>query len=440
MSLCLVVWWQVQNFFFAPLEDDVFGSCGVMASRTMFFPKEYDVCLAVRLLLCFHSHCAWCHCVLQCDYCCVFTPIVFDVSVSCSVTTVVFSLPLCLMSVCLAVWLTLCLLPVNMSLCLAVWLSHCVHSQWIWCHCVVQCDYLIVFTPNEYAVSVVQCDYQIVFTPNEYDVTVSCSVTITLCSLPMNMMSLCRAVWLSHCVHSQWICRLSVLQRDCRIVFSPNEYSVFVSCSVCRIVFTPNEYDVTVSCSVTISLCSLPMNMMSLCHAVWLSHWVQSQWIRCLCVLQCDYRSVATTVFTPIEYGAIGYSEEDATEKFGEENIEVIMQSPPPYAVGVHAFWLVQSAKGTWLDAVRVHYQRPCIVMYCIVGRPCAQGFARAVVQGGEVMVNYSHLTCVIWDLAELELYDAGLNVLRCRADTAGTVDEHLITLALPARNESQLS
>lgn len=37
----------------------------------------------------------------------------------------------------------------------------------------------------------------------------------------------------------------------------------------------------------------------------------------------CDYRSVATTVFTPIEYGAIGYSEEDATEKFGEENIEV---------------------------------------------------------------------------------------------------------------------
>ena len=44
----------------------------------------------------------------------------------------------------------------------------------------------------------------------------------------------------------------------------------------------------------------------------------------CLCALQCDYRSVATTVFTPIEYGAIGYSEEDATEKFGEENIEVI--------------------------------------------------------------------------------------------------------------------
>lgn len=37
----------------------------------------------------------------------------------------------------------------------------------------------------------------------------------------------------------------------------------------------------------------------------------------------CDYRSVPTTVFTPIEYGAIGYSEEDAVQAFGEDNIEV---------------------------------------------------------------------------------------------------------------------
>lgn len=33
---------------------------------------------------------------------------------------------------------------------------------------------------------------------------------------------------------------------------------------------------------------------------------------------------MATTVFTPIEYGAIGYSEEDAVEAIGEEDIEVI--------------------------------------------------------------------------------------------------------------------
>jgi len=31
-----------------------------------------------------------------------------------------------------------------------------------------------------------------------------------------------------------------------------------------------------------------------------------------------DYRNVATTVFTPIEYACVGYSEEDAIEKFGD--------------------------------------------------------------------------------------------------------------------------
>lgn len=34
-----------------------------------------------------------------------------------------------------------------------------------------------------------------------------------------------------------------------------------------------------------------------------------------------DYVNVPTTVFTPIEYGACGYSEEDAISKFGKENI-----------------------------------------------------------------------------------------------------------------------
>lgn len=33
--------------------------------------------------------------------------------------------------------------------------------------------------------------------------------------------------------------------------------------------------------------------------------------------------NVPTTVFTPIEYGACGLSEEDAVTKYGKENIEV---------------------------------------------------------------------------------------------------------------------
>jgi len=34
-----------------------------------------------------------------------------------------------------------------------------------------------------------------------------------------------------------------------------------------------------------------------------------------------DYINVPTTVFTPLEYGCCGYSEEDAKRKFGEDNI-----------------------------------------------------------------------------------------------------------------------
>lgn len=35
------------------------------------------------------------------------------------------------------------------------------------------------------------------------------------------------------------------------------------------------------------------------------------------------YMTIPTTVFTPLEYGTIGYAEEDAKTKFGEENVKV---------------------------------------------------------------------------------------------------------------------
>ena len=38
-----------------------------------------------------------------------------------------------------------------------------------------------------------------------------------------------------------------------------------------------------------------------------------------------DYDLVPTTVFTPIEYGCCGLTEEAATEKFGEDSLEVIL-------------------------------------------------------------------------------------------------------------------
>lgn len=36
-----------------------------------------------------------------------------------------------------------------------------------------------------------------------------------------------------------------------------------------------------------------------------------------------DYTNVATTIFTPLEYGCVGLSEEDAISKHGEDEIEV---------------------------------------------------------------------------------------------------------------------
>ncbi|XP_073431237.1 thioredoxin reductase 1, cytoplasmic isoform X2 [Dendrobates tinctorius] len=39
--------------------------------------------------------------------------------------------------------------------------------------------------------------------------------------------------------------------------------------------------------------------------------------------VKCDYINVPTTVFTPLEYGACGLSEEKAISKYGEANIEV---------------------------------------------------------------------------------------------------------------------
>ena len=43
-----------------------------------------------------------------------------------------------------------------------------------------------------------------------------------------------------------------------------------------------------------------------------------------------DYRNIATAVFTALEYGACGYSEEDANNFFGPENITVYHTSFKP--------------------------------------------------------------------------------------------------------------
>eukprot|EP00959_Pyramimonas_sp_CCMP1952_P383145 8028387-Pyramimonas_sp.AAC.1 len=43
-----------------------------------------------------------------------------------------------------------------------------------------------------------------------------------------------------------------------------------------------------------------------------------------------DYTNVPTTVFTPLEYGTVGMTEEDAIAKYGEDNVEVYMSFMKP--------------------------------------------------------------------------------------------------------------
>jgi len=51
-----------------------------------------------------------------------------------------------------------------------------------------------------------------------------------------------------------------------------------------------------------------------------------------------EYHLIPTTVFTPLEYGCCGLSEEDATAKIGEANVEVYHSALTPleWTIGDH--------------------------------------------------------------------------------------------------------
>jgi thioredoxin reductase (NADPH) len=48
-----------------------------------------------------------------------------------------------------------------------------------------------------------------------------------------------------------------------------------------------------------------------------------------------DYRNVCTTVFTPIEYGTVGYSEDDALAEFGQDQVTVYHKYFVPLEWGI---------------------------------------------------------------------------------------------------------
>ena len=65
-----------------------------------------------------------------------------------------------------------------------------------------------------------------------------------------------------------------------------------------------------------------------------------------------DYQNVCTTVFTPLEYGCCGLSEEDAVEKYGEDDVEVYHTSFWYFHLFHTVPLVVQHGTGTYLSCL----------------------------------------------------------------------------------------
>ena len=79
-----------------------------------------------------------------------------------------------------------------------------------------------------------------------------------------------------------------------------------------------------------------------------------------------DYKKVCTTVFTPIEYSTVGYSEDEAIEEFGLDNIEVYHKEFLPLEWSISAgrgdnfcFTKVVTEKTAPQKVLGIHYLGP---------------------------------------------------------------------------------
>lgn len=80
--------------------------------------------------------------------------------------------------------------------------------------------------------------------------------------------------------------------------------------------------------------------------------------------LKCDYDNIPTTVFTPLEYGAIGLSEEDAIAKYGEQDIEVYHSNFMPLE------WTVakKEANACYAKLICVKSKKELVVGFHVLG------------------------------------------------------------------------
>lgn len=79
-----------------------------------------------------------------------------------------------------------------------------------------------------------------------------------------------------------------------------------------------------------------------------------------------DYKKICTTIFTPIEYGTVGYSEEEAQETFGKESLEVYHKQFTPLEWSLsqsrsshQAFTKVICLKTDDMKVIGIHYVGP---------------------------------------------------------------------------------
>ncbi|CAH0551382.1 unnamed protein product [Brassicogethes aeneus] len=91
-----------------------------------------------------------------------------------------------------------------------------------------------------------------------------------------------------------------------------------------------------------------------------------------------DYNNVATTVFTPAKYACIGYSEENALQTFGSENIEVYHSNFKP----TEYFIPKKPTQHCYIKVITKRNERKEVIGMHIIGPHAAeimQGFAAAM-------------------------------------------------------------
>lgn len=90
-----------------------------------------------------------------------------------------------------------------------------------------------------------------------------------------------------------------------------------------------------------------------------------------------EYSDISTTVFTPLEYGCVGLSEEAAQEQFGKDNLKVFFSEFTPL------FWNFAQRKGVCFAKLIVRKADDVIVGFHYLGPDAAE-----VTQGFGVVVK----------------------------------------------------